>query len=157
MPKYNYINEDIVNKFIEKVFTVIAKKKSSKVLKDLSKKETISLMLMEVEQYYIENQEYEKALDICDLALKHYPNYAYALARKGNVYACILYRDVTKKGYSRTNPLPKEKEIYYQKIFEKNLECFKIAESLGWKEAGKNFDKKYLQMINEENKTQKGK
>ena len=39
MPKYNYINEDIVNKFIEKVFTVIAKKKSSKVLKDLSKKD----------------------------------------------------------------------------------------------------------------------
>ena len=39
MPKYKYINEDVVSKFIEKVFTVIAKKKSSKVLKDLSKKD----------------------------------------------------------------------------------------------------------------------
>jgi len=39
MPKYKYINEDVVSKFIEKVFTVIAKKKASKVLKDLSKKD----------------------------------------------------------------------------------------------------------------------
>ena len=39
MPKYKYINEDVVSKFIEKVFAVIAKKKASKVLKDLSKKD----------------------------------------------------------------------------------------------------------------------
>ena len=116
-------------------------------LKDLSNKETISLMLMEVEQSYIENKEYEKALEICDLALKYYPNYTYALARKGNAYACILDRDVKQKGYSRENPLPKDKEDYYKNIFKMNMQCFEQAESLGWKETGKDFDEKYLQMV----------
>jgi len=81
-------------------------------LQDLTNKETVALMLMEVEQYYVEIKEYEKALEICNLALKYYPKYAYAFARKGNAYACILDRDVRKKGYSPDNPLPKEKEIY---------------------------------------------
>ncbi len=124
-------------------------------LKDLSNKETISLMLMVVEQFYIEKKEYEKALEICDLALKYYPNYAYALARKGNAYACILDRDVRQKGYSPKNPLPKDKENYYKNIFKLNMQCFEKAESLGWKEAGKEFDEKYLQMVKEEqNKTE---
>lgn len=125
-------------------------------LKDLTNKETISLMLMEVEQFYIEKQEYEKALEICDLALKYYPNYAYALARKGNAYACILDRDVRQKGYSPDNPLPKDKEDYYKKIFKLNMQCFEKAESLGWKEAGKEFDEKYLQMVKEEQNKLKG-
>lgn len=125
-------------------------------LKDLTNKETISLMLMEVEQFYIENKEYEKALEICDLALNYYPNYAYALARKGNAYACILDRDVRQKGYTPDNPLPKDKEDYYKNIFKLNMECFKKAESLGWKEAGKDFDEKYLQMVKEEQNKMKG-
>jgi regulator of sirC expression with transglutaminase-like and TPR domain len=125
-------------------------------LKNLTNKETISLMLMEVEQYYIERKEYEKALEICDLALKYYPNYAYALARKGNAYACILDRDVRQKGYSPDNPLPKDKEDYYKNIFKLNMECFEKAESLGWKETGKDFDEKYLQMVKEEQNKMKG-
>lgn len=125
-------------------------------LKDLTNKETISLMLMEVEQAYIENKEYEKALEICDLALKYYPNYAYALARKGNAYACIIDRDVRQKGYSTDNPLPKDKEDYYKNIFKLNMQCFEKAESLGWKETGKEFDEKYLQMVKEEQNKMKG-
>jgi regulator of sirC expression with transglutaminase-like and TPR domain len=125
-------------------------------LKNLTKKETISLMLMEVEQFYIETKEFEKALEICDLALKYYPNYAYALARKGNAYACILDRDVRQKGYSPENPLPKDKEIFYKNIFKKNLQCFTDAESLGWKETDKDFDKKYLKMVKDEQNKMKG-
>ncbi len=125
-------------------------------LKDLTKKETISLMLMEVEQFYVENHEYENALVICDLALKYYPNYAYAMVKKGNAYAGILDRDVGKKGFSPDNPLPKEIEIYYKNILKKNLQCFEKAESLGWKEAGKDFDEKYLQMVKAEQNKKKG-
>ena len=39
MSNYKKINEGIVDKFIEKVFTIAAKGKSNKVLKDLSKKD----------------------------------------------------------------------------------------------------------------------
>jgi regulator of sirC expression with transglutaminase-like and TPR domain len=125
-------------------------------LKDLSNKETISLMLMEVEQYYIENGKYEKALAICDLALKYHPKYAYAYARKGNAYACIIDRDVIQKGYSHANPLPKVKEEYYNGILELNKECFEKAESLGWRESSEEFDKKYLEMVKGEKNKMKG-
>ena len=39
MSNYKKMNEGIVDKFIEKVFTIAAKGKSNKVLKDLSKKD----------------------------------------------------------------------------------------------------------------------
>ena len=39
MSNYKKINEGIVDKFIEKVFSIAAKGKSNKVLKDLSKKD----------------------------------------------------------------------------------------------------------------------
>tara|TARA_A100001011_G_scaffold233835_1_gene241873 strand:+ start:2877 stop:3125 length:249 start_codon:yes stop_codon:yes gene_type:complete len=39
MSNYNKINEGIVDKFIEKVFSIAAKGKSNAVLKDLSKKD----------------------------------------------------------------------------------------------------------------------
>ena len=39
MSNYNKINEGIVDKFIEKVFSIAAKGKSNPVLKDLSKKD----------------------------------------------------------------------------------------------------------------------
>ena len=39
MSNYKKINEGIVDKFIEKVFTIAAKGKSNNVLKDLSKKD----------------------------------------------------------------------------------------------------------------------
>ena len=39
MSNYNKINEGIVDNFIEKVFSIAAKGKSNKVLKDLSKKD----------------------------------------------------------------------------------------------------------------------
>ena len=39
MSNYNKINEGIVDKFIEKLFSIAAKGKSNAVLKDLSKKD----------------------------------------------------------------------------------------------------------------------
>jgi regulator of sirC expression with transglutaminase-like and TPR domain len=119
-------------------------------LQDLTNKETISVMLMEVEQFYIENQEFEKASQICDLALKYYPKYAYAMARKGNALAHILNSKIKSKGYKRKQDIPDDERKIYDGILKENLNWFKKAESLGWQEITKEFDEKYLEMVNKE-------
>lgn len=51
-------------------------------------------------EHHLETGDFEKAVAVADVILKHYPNSAYVLAKKGTAYYRLLQRDVTSK-YSR--------------------------------------------------------
>ena len=78
------------------------------------------------------------------------------MARKGNAIAHILHKKIKSKGYKRKEDIPDEERIIYDGLLKENLEWFKKAESLGWREVTKEFDEKYLQMVNKEINKMKG-
>ncbi len=118
-------------------------------LQPLTKKETVALMAETLAEHYFDQQEFEKAITIADLALQYYPKYVEAMIRKGSSYYRLLAKYYLEK-YRSPNDIPIRERGYFEHLSHNNLQWFAKAEALGWRQPSKEDDEKYIQKVSQE-------
>lgn len=113
----------------------------------LSKKETVAVMAIVLSEYYEKAQEWEKSIAIADLVLEHYPNYVYAMIKKGNAYFGLLNKHL--RSYSSFDEISPVQEQYFDKLSTENKRWFANAEALGWREQAQEYHEQYLHSVNQ--------
>lgn len=101
-------------------------------LRALSREETVATMAAFLVEYHLAADDYEKAVAIADVILRHYPNSAYVLAKKGTAYHRMLQRDVAGK-YTRMEDIPPDLRARADAWYGENTVAFDRAEALGWR------------------------
>ena len=115
-------------------------------LQPLTRKETVALMATTLAEYYVEQQEFEKAITLSDLTLEYYPKNAEAMVRKASACYRLLEKYYFSK-YRSPNDIPDRAKGHFEYLSRNNLQGFAKAEALGWREPSKEEDEKYLQRI----------
>jgi len=64
--------------------------------------------------------------------LRHYPNFAYGLVKKGSAYSGLLHRELAGK-YRRIEDVPPDLKAKADQWYVRNMEVFAKAEALGWR------------------------
>jgi hypothetical protein len=130
--------------------------KNNVYLSYLTKKESLAVMSMLLVEYYEETQQWQTSIDVANLALQHYPNYAYAMVKAGNGHQRLLnqtLRQVRAKGFY-TDTEKQQMDNHYQQ----NNHWFASAENLGWQMPSQKEQERYLQTVRQEiNNQQRGK
>ena len=102
-------------------------------LRALTPQETAGIMASFLVEHFMSAGRYEDAVAAADVILRHYPNSAYVLAKKGSAYALILRRDIIAK-YAKASEMTPEIRAYADALYAQNLAAFAQAEALGWTE-----------------------
>ncbi len=129
--------------YIEKLRIKPAALQNGIYLQPLSKKEIISVMAITLSEHYAEQQQWEKSIAIAKLAVKYYPNYAYAMVKIANGYYKLLANAVAKaeKGYTT------EEKQHMDYLYKNNLAYLEKAESLGWEQPSSQQNLEYFESI----------
>jgi hypothetical protein len=90
-------------------------------------------MAAEVVEADLEQRRLQEAIDVADIILQYYPNFAYVMAKQGTAYALQIQVEFADK-YPRPIDIPTDLRPRYQLLREKNLPSFASAEALGWRE-----------------------
>lgn len=128
-------------------------------LQKLSKQESLAVMATVLAENYFEKQEYEKAMMISDVVLKHYKNAVDAMLMKGSLFYKLLDKHYLKK-YPTPNLIPRLERPYYEFLSINNPFWFEKAEKLGWREPTREDQENYLKAVQHDAnllQTQKGK
>lgn len=112
-------------------------------LQSLTRKRAITDMLMTVAQHYREKQDYQNVLLITDLVLEYDPKSVSAMLSKGNIYWRISQDYLRAHGYK----LNQTENNHYRSLTYNNWLWFNKAQALGWTEPPKDYDEKYMAMI----------
>ncbi len=99
-------------------------------LQPLSKKEIISIMVITLSEHYAELHQWEQSIAIAKLALKYYPNYAYAMVKISNGYYKLLSQAVAKIENGYTAEKKQIMDYLYKKRVLKRL-VFKLIKTVG--------------------------
>ena len=129
--------------------------KNGVYLHNLTRKQTVAVMLTELAKYYSNksqlNSDFDKAFELTGLILKHHPNNVSAMLIRGNTWRNILARDLAAfrtRRVTMTRPIKK----HFDELLARNLEWYSKAETLGWREPPKDYNDRYLKMVNEARK-----
>ena len=101
-------------------------------LRALTREETVALIASPVVDHLISAGEFEQAVAVSNILLRHYPTFAYVLAKRGTAYGGLLKRDVIDK-YRRSADIPPDLRARADDWYRQNLESFARAEALGWR------------------------
>lgn len=115
-------------------------------LRPLSKKETVAAMVLTLAESYMQQRQYERAIDVADLVLEYDPKSVNAMLHKGSACAWLI-RERFQKKYPTPNLIPPEERQYYVYLDQSNRSLYQKAEALGWREPTQAEDAKYLQTI----------
>lgn len=75
---------------------------------------------------------FESAVSVSNVLLRHYPNFAYGLVKKGNAYNGPLRQEVARK-YMRMEDIPAELKVKADQWYQGNMQALAQAEALGWR------------------------
>jgi regulator of sirC expression with transglutaminase-like and TPR domain len=114
-------------------------------LQPLSKKEAVAVMAVVLSEYYAQQKQWQKSIDVSTLILKYYPKFAYAMIKIGNAYSKLLDEKIAIAG-AKESALPAEKAAIKQ-LNSQNLMWFDKAEKMGWQPPTQDSETKYLQSI----------
>ena len=114
-------------------------------LKSLSKKETVAVMTIVLSEYYVKQEQWQNAIDITTLILKHYPKSAYAMLKLGNSYSDLLQEKVKFYRAKRTITDTQKKHLDY--LYAQNQRWFAKAESIGWQPVSPETNAKYMRTL----------
>ena len=124
-------------------------------LKSLSNKEAVAVLLEGLAQRYsersLENEDFNRALELTFLMLELHPENITAMLIRANVWHNILMRDLDNYHKMGSPQIPGAQE-HFDTLLGHNEKWFIHAESLGWREPPKDYDQKYLDMVNEARK-----
>ncbi|KQU79352.1 hypothetical protein ASD00_36520 [Ensifer sp. Root31] len=101
-------------------------------LRALTREETVALIASPVVDHLISAGEFEQAVAVSDVLLRHYPTFAYVLAKRGTAYGGLLKREVIDK-YRRSADIPPDLRARADDWYRQNLASFARAEALGWR------------------------
>jgi regulator of sirC expression with transglutaminase-like and TPR domain len=100
-------------------------------LRPLSNEEGISLVASFLVEDRLLQDDFEGAIAISDVLLRHYPNFAYGWVKRGSAYAGLLRREVAGK-YVRVEDIPPDLRSKADHWYRENQAAFSRAEALGW-------------------------
>lgn len=112
-------------------------------LKSLTKKQEVEALLMVLVNYYRDNKQYDKAIELTDMVLQQDPESVDAMLNKGSVYGG-MGRDFLK---SHNGKFTSEEDRYYQELGKTYNVWLTKAEARGWTEPPKDYDQKYLAVV----------
>jgi regulator of sirC expression with transglutaminase-like and TPR domain len=101
-------------------------------LRPLSHDEAVALIASGLVDHELEAGDFESAISVSDVLLKHYPTFAYLLAKKGSAYGGLLHQELAGK-YARMQDIPPELKAKADEWYRLNGEAFDQAEALGWR------------------------
>lgn len=102
-------------------------------LKTLSKKETVVVMAMVLLEDAMKDGRYGTVLNLTDIMLRHYPNYAPLHVHRGSAAYKILEKQFYSQ-YPTPADIPYEKRGFFQHMNVLNRAAFQTAEQLGWRQ-----------------------
>ncbi len=102
-------------------------------LRALTKRETLAAMATIVLESDIEQRRGYEAVDVADVILQYYKNFAYAMVEQGTGYALQMQTEFADK-YPRPFDIPPALLPRFQMLQQQNLSAFARAEALGWRE-----------------------
>lgn len=114
-------------------------------LQPLSKKETVAVMAVVVSEYYAQQQQWQRSIDVANVILKHYPKYVYAMLKVGNAYSRLLQEKI-RFARAKGTVTPIEKTAM-DHLYAQNLAWFEKAEKLGWQPPPKSAETQYLNNV----------
>ncbi|OWV82245.1 hypothetical protein ATY77_03135 [Rhizobium sp. R634] len=101
-------------------------------LQSLSHDEAVALIASSLVEHKLGEGDFEGAVAISNVLLRHYPKFAYLLAKLGNAYGGLLQRELAGK-YTRMEDIPPNLKIKADEWYRLNGEAFTKAEELGWR------------------------
>ena len=102
-------------------------------LKTLSRREALAVMATTILDHLMAEQRYEEAIALTDVLIEAWPAYAYTHVKKSTAYYRLLEAEIIRK-YPNANDMPPEKIERANMLYRANLDAFRKAEELGWRE-----------------------
>jgi hypothetical protein len=81
----------------------------------------------------VRRERFQEAVDIAEVILESYPNFAHAMVKQGTAYGGLMQKEFVDK-YPRPIDIPAALLPRYRLLAERNLSAFAKAEDLGWRE-----------------------
>lgn len=103
-------------------------------LATLSNEEAVGVIAVVVVEYLIKEKRYHDAMVVADTILNHYPNFAYAMVKKGTA-AYYLLKTKFYDLYPTAQDVPEDQRSYLAYLQRVNQGSFDKAEALGWRRA----------------------
>jgi regulator of sirC expression with transglutaminase-like and TPR domain len=103
-------------------------------LATLSNEEAIAVVAVIVVEYLIKEKRYHDAMAVADTLLNHYPNFAYAMVKKGTA-AYYLLKTKFYDLYPTAKDVPEDQRNYLAYLQMINQGTFDKADALGWRRA----------------------
>lgn len=116
-------------------------------LQPLTKKQSVAVMAILLSEHFERQEQWQKSIEVADLILQHYPNYAYAMIKIGNGYSKLLSEKVTAAS-EKGSYTPEEKQ-QMDSLYQQNLHWFEKAEKLGWQPPSQEENAAYIRSIRE--------
>lgn len=101
-------------------------------LRPLSHEEAAALIASFLVEHQIDAGAFENAIAVSDVLLRHYPNFAYGLVKKGSAYSGLLRRELAGK-YTRMEDIPADLKVKADQWYGQNMQAFAKAEAMGWR------------------------
>lgn len=119
-------------------------------MRPLSKKETVTVMLLTLAQHYAEQRQYGLVVAVSNLILKHHPKSVTALLLRSGAYGRLF--DIGMQEFEEMRgmvPFPPEERMLLQHYARYNQADFERAEALGWRVPTPENDQRYLRKVQE--------
>ena len=125
-------------------------KQNGVYLQPLSKKQSIAVMAMVLNESFEKQGKWQKSIDLAKLLLNVYPQYAYAMIKVGNGYSRLLNAEISKVKIKGSYTLAEKQHMDY--LYQQNLQWFAKAEKLGWQMRPQEENNDYLNTIKKRQK-----
>lgn len=100
-------------------------------LATLTNEEAVAVIAVVVVEYLLKEKRYRDAMAVADILLDHYPNYAYAMVKKGTA-AYYLLKTKFYELYPTPAEVPENQQPYLVYLQRVNQSAFDKADGLGW-------------------------
>lgn len=124
-------------------------------MQPLSKKETATVMMDTLLEYYGNTGKEEQRIELAKLILKYYPKSVTAMLHTGSAYNHLLKRNFLNK-YRSPNDIPANERPYFMELSQKNNLWFDKAEALGWRMPDAQSEANYRKNIERAKLTKRG-
>jgi len=101
-------------------------------LAPLTRKQSVALIAVVLVDDLIADGRYHDAMAVTDILLDHYPQFAYAMVKKGTAAYHLLKSEFYSK-YPTASDVPIDKQPYLNYLQRVNQTTFNRAETLGWR------------------------
>jgi len=102
-------------------------------LTPLTTEQTVAVIAVVIVEDLIAQERYHDAMAVADIVLDHYPNFAYAMVKKGTA-AYHLLQSEFYANYPTAEDVPVDQRSYLAYLQRINQSTFDTAETLGWRQ-----------------------